>query len=294
MCLRPVLQIFLFAVIAVVCGSVAFAGERPYLVTYDQTMEEPGNLEIGTKGLTASPQNGDAFLSGVTEFEYGAKGWWTTEFYLDGQTTANQSTIFTGFRWENRFRLLMHEHKINPVLYVEYEDVNGADKSLLEVVGFDSRLDGLVPNSEASREREREIETRLILSSNLAGWNISENFIAVKNLAGEPWEFGYSAAFSRPLALFASADECLFCRENFQAGVEFYGGLGTADKLTLHYTSQYIAPLLSWQIHDTTVKISPTFGLTDASYRAMFRFGITYEFSGFGRKVANIFRGHPR
>jgi hypothetical protein len=266
------------------------AGEPPYFVTYDQSMEEPGNLEIEAKGLTASPQGGDGFLSGVTEFEYGAKAWWTTEFYLDGQTTANQSTIFTGFRWENRFRLLMHDHKINPVFYVEYEDVNGADKSLLEVVGFDSRYDGLVPNGEASQERERELETRLILSSNLAGWNISENFLAVKNLAGKPWEFGYSAAVSRPLALLASPDECVLCRENFQAGVEFYGGLGTADKFTLHNTSQYIAPVLSWQIHDTVVKISPTFGLTDASYRAMLRFGISYEFSGFGRKVADLFR----
>ena len=26
------------------------------------------------------------------EFEYGAKAWWTTELYLSGQTTANDST----------------------------------------------------------------------------------------------------------------------------------------------------------------------------------------------------------
>jgi hypothetical protein len=278
-----------FLVLCFVCVSAA-AGERPYLVTYDQTMEEPGNLEIAAKALTASPQGGDGFASAVSEFEYGVKGWWTTEFYLDGQTTANQSTIFTGYRWENRFRLVMHEHKINPVLYVEYEDVNGADKSLLEVVGFDSHYDGLEPNKESSKEREREIETRLILSSNLNGWNISENFVAVKNLAGEPWEFGYSVGFSRPLALLASANECVFCRENFQAGLEFYGGLGTVDKFTLHNTSQYIAPVLAWQIHDTTVKISPTIGLTSASYRAMLRFGVSYEFPGFGRRIAKMFR----
>ena len=50
------------------------------------------------------------------EFEYGVNAWWTTEFYLDGQATQNQSTIFTGFRWENRFRPWMGEHWINPVL----------------------------------------------------------------------------------------------------------------------------------------------------------------------------------
>jgi len=274
---------------ALLADRVCEAGERPYFVTYEQTMEEPGNLEIEARGLTASPQAGNTFLSGVTEFEYGAKGWWTTEFYLDGQTTQNESTLFTGFRWENRFRLLMKEHKINPVLYVEYENISGADKSLLEVVGFDSQYDGLVPNRQASREWEHEIETRLILSSNANGWNISENFLAEKNLAGNPWEFGYSVAVSRPLALLASANECVFCPENFQAGVEFYGGLGTTDRFTLHGTSQYVAPTLSWQIHNTVVKISPTIGMTSASYPVMLRFGVSYEFSGFGRKVASLF-----
>ena len=280
--------ILMLALLAIAVSNVS-AGERPYFITYDQTMEEPGNLEIELNGLTGSPQDGSQFLSGVTEFEYGAKGWWTTEFYLDGQTTANQSTIFTGYRWENRFRVLMHEHIINPVLYVEFEDVNGADKSLLEVVGFDSQYDGLVPNNEASRERKREIETKLILSSDLNGWNISENFIAEKNLAGDPWEFGYAAAVSRPLSLLASPDECTLCRENFQAGVEFYGGLGTWDRFTLHDTSQYIAPVLSWQVHNMVFRVSPTFGLTDASYRAMLRFGVQYEISGFGRKLEKIF-----
>jgi hypothetical protein len=285
---------FNFAPLALVCWllfaiSAAEAGDRPYFVTYDSTMEEPGNLEIEGKGLTASPQGGNGFLSGVTEFEYGAKGWWTTEFYLDGQTTSNESTLFTGFRWENRFRLLMHEHLVNPVLYVEYEDTSGADKSLLEVVGFDSQYDGLVPNRDASRDRKREIETKLILSSNVNSWNISENVIAEKNLAGDPWEFGYAVAVSRPLALLASVDECVLCRENFQAGVEFYGGMGTADKFTFHGTSQYVAPVLSWQVHNTLFTVSPTFGLTDSSYRAMLRFGVSYEFDGFGRKLMKLF-----
>ncbi len=265
------------------------AGDRPYFITYDHTMEEPGNLEVETSGLNGKPQGGDAFVSGLVELEYGAKGWWTTEVYLDGQTTASQSTIFTGYRWENRFRMLMKEHVINPVLYVEFEDINGADKTLKEVVGFDGQEDGLVPNSIASRERERELETKLILSSNVGGWNIAENFIAEKNLSDAPWEFGYSAGFSRPLSFLASADECVLCRENFQAGAEFYGGLGTANRFTVHGTSQYAAPLLSWQVHDALFKIAPTFGLTGDSYRVMLRFGVSYEFSGFGRKVRKLF-----
>ncbi len=40
---------------------------------------------------------------------------------------------------------------------------------------------------------------KLILSSNFRDWNISENFIAEKNFAHEPWEFGYAVGASRPL-----------------------------------------------------------------------------------------------
>ena len=79
------------------------------------------------------------------------KGWWTTEFYLDGQTTKNESTIFTGFRWENRFRPLLREHFINPVLYVEYENTNSADRTLLEIVGHDNVADLAIPNPSRGR-----------------------------------------------------------------------------------------------------------------------------------------------
>src|SRR5271154_360642 len=189
----------------------ATAQEPPYFVTYSSALEEPGNLEISVKNTQAAPPNGNAFLGSVLEFEYGVKGWWTTEFYLDGQATKNDSTIFTGFRWENRFRPLMREHFINPVLYVEYEDTNHADRSLLEVVGHDSIADLAIPNSAARREIEREMELKLILSSNVRGWNFSENFIAEKALnESEPWEFGYALGVSRPLSLVAGGKSCFF------------------------------------------------------------------------------------
>ena len=52
-----------------------------------------------------------------------------TELYLAGQSTRQDRSLFTGTRWENRFRLLMGEHRVNPVLYVELERINGADKT---------------------------------------------------------------------------------------------------------------------------------------------------------------------
>ena len=273
----------LMAMVIVAGGEQCRAQEPPYFVTYSHAMEEPGNLEVEFKGTQAAPRNANAFGGGTVEFEYGAKAWWTTEVYLDGQTTAQDSTIFTGFRWENRFRPLLDEHWINPVLYFEYEDVNTADRSLLEIVGDDGVGDLERSNAEARSDVERELEMKLILSSNAKGWNVSENFITEKNLqSGEAWEFGYAVAASRPLTLRAGARACAFCRENFAAGAEMYGGLGTTDGFGLSDTSHYVAPLVGWNIpRGPTVQFSPSFGLNDNSMNVLWRVGVQYEFQQF-------------
>ncbi|HUO35319.1 MAG TPA: hypothetical protein VMU43_10045 [Candidatus Acidoferrum sp.] len=211
--------------------------------------------------------------------EYGVKAWWTTEVYLDGQTTANDSTIFTGFRWENRIRPLMHDHIINPVLYVEYENLNQADRALLEITGHDNVSLYRVPNGIGRSLIERSLETKLILSSNTHGWNISENFIAEKDLnESDPWEFGYALGVSRPLSLTVSPNECVFCRENFAAGLELYGGLGDANGFGWHATSQYIGPTIGFTIpKGPTISFSPNFGLNDNSIGVIYRFKVSYE-----------------
>src|ERR1700675_153799 len=123
------------------------AQERPYFVTYSHEMEEPGNLEIEFFNAVGKPPGGNRFIGSNIEFEFGATAWWTTELYLDGQITQHDSTIFTGYRWENRFRPLLREHWINPVLYIEFADTNGADKSLKELVGHDGVSDQAEPTS---------------------------------------------------------------------------------------------------------------------------------------------------
>ncbi|MCU1337171.1 MAG: hypothetical protein JWO19_2752 [Bryobacterales bacterium] len=260
------------------------AAEPPYFVTYGQEMEEPGSLEVVSQQLLGDPKGGNGFLNHLIEFEYGLRGWWTTELYLSGQQTWNEGGSFTGYRWENRFRPLVREHWINPVIYVEFVHKNEADKSLREIVGHDSFEDQLEPLSITRHEYENEIETKLILSSNFKGWNVSENLIAEKNLSNKPWEFGYAVAASRPLALEASPDPCRFCRENFIAGLELYGGLGNRYRFGLQDTSHYIAPTLAWMLpNGVRAQVSPTFGLTDVSNGFLLRFAIGYEFTGLGR-----------
>lgn len=260
------------------------AQDKPYFVTYSQDLEEPGNLEIETKTALGQPAGANRFGATAFELEYGLKAWWTSELYLDGQSTGSDSTLFTGFRLENRIRPLMGQHAINPVLYFEYENISGADKSLLEVVGHDGQGDLSDPNAESRREHEHEGELKLILSSNVKDWNISENFIAEKNLGHAPWEFGYALGVTRPLS--TAYRKCTFCAQQLNAGVEAYGGLGNTDSLTLRDTSHYIAPVIGWYLpKNVRVTFSPGFGLTNSSLNRVYRVGVAYEIP----QIANWF-----
>ncbi len=284
--------LLLFSLFAVFWTPRAFAQENPYIVAYDHYLEEPGNLEIEYFSTFGTQRGGNDFHAFWVEFEYGATAWWTTELYLDGQTTFQDSTIFTGVKWENRFRLLKHEHFINPVFYVEYENKNGADKILKEGEGHDVESDFLVSNAVARKDHIHEVELKLILSSTFKGWNFTENTLAAKNLSNSPWEFGYALGASRPLALKASAKRCTFCRQNFIGGVEMYGGLGDRYSFGLHDTSHYAAPVLAWNLPSGwTLRISPGFGLNDNSHQFLLRWGVSREITGFGSMVSRLFGG---
>ena len=277
--------------LALLLAAPARGQESPYFVTYDDHMEEPGNLEISVLNTTGVRGNGQpAYFAPYTEIEYGVKAWWTAELYLEGQKTLNDGTIFTGWRLENRWRPLARQHRINPVLYFEYENINEGSRIKKEVVGHAEPA--TESNAELRRAHAHELEAKLILSSQVKGWNVSENFIVEKNLsADEGVEFGYALGVSRPLASLASARNCRLCRENFVAGLELYGGLGDSRNFGLKQTAHYLAPAISWQVSDsTTLRFSTGFGLTSNSAPVLIRFGYSYEVRGFRDKVASLFR----
>jgi hypothetical protein len=283
-----------FAVLSTLFSCRLAAQENPYFVTYDHNLEEPGNLEVEYFSTFGTQRGDNDFHAFWLEFEYGVNAWWTTELYLDAQTTFRDSTIFTGVKWENRFRPLQREHFINPVLYVEYEHKSDADKTLKEGEGHDVEADFLTPNSQARRAINNEIELKLILSSNVKGWNFSENTLAAKNLSNEPWEFGYALAASRPLARKASATRCKFCRQNFIVGAEMYGGLGDRYSFGLRDTSHYLAAVGGWNLPSGwTLRLSPGFGLNDNSHKFLLRWGVSREITGFDQMVRRLFGGKP-
>ena len=259
----------------------AFAQEAPYFVTYSDDMEDRGDLEIAVQNTLGVPQhNLPVYTAPLLEMEYGARSWWTSGLYLEGQWTSGDSTIFTGWRFENRFRPLKGEHRINPVLYFEYENINEADRIQKEIVGHAD----LSPasNAELRRGVARELETKLILSSDVRDWNLAENFIVEKNLTqNEGFEFGYALGVSRAVS------------KRLDAGVEMYGGLGSTHQFGLSQTAHYLAPGISWKpTHASTFRFSPAFGITGLSQTLFLRFGYSYEVEDFGAKVSRLFHGH--
>ena len=276
--MRP-MRVVILAGFLSLAWAPASAQERAYFVTYDHYLEERGNLEIAVSSTTGLPTDGGAvYTAPWLELEYGLTGWWTAELYLEGVTTRRNGSGFTGWRWENRFRPLKGEHRVNPVLYIEYESINEATRIQKEIVGS-GRLSS-EPIADLRQEHAHELEAKIILSSAVRGWNISENFIMEKNLsAHEGVEFGYAVGVSRSLGGLASGTSCRVCRENFVAGVEAYGGLGSTQEAAWAETRHFIAPVLSWRVGDRSLlKVSTGFGLTPESDRVLFRVGYAYEF----------------
>ncbi len=267
-----------FLVCVVMPAAAQERPERPYFVTYDHGLEQRGDLDIGFANTTGSPRDDrGSYNAPWIELEYGVTNWWTTELYVESVITAREGSGFTGWRWEQRVRPLKRLHRINPVLYVEYEHLNEASRIQTEIVGSGSLP--VEPIHDLRQIAAHELEAKLILSTDLRGWNVSENAIVEKNLsANEGVEFGYSVGVSRAVGGPARGTTCHLCRERFVAGIEAYGGLGSTRVRGLHDTQQFLAPVLAWHLSErATFKGSVGFGLTNASDRNLVRVGLTYE-----------------
>lgn len=250
---------------ACVLGAVAEADaqERPYFVTYGDRLERPGELEVSVLTTIGDVRESPNYVAPWIEVEYGVTRRWTTEVYLEGVTIHKDASAFTGWRWENRFRPLAGEHFLNPVLYLEYENVNDASRIQKEIVGEGSPSNARL--GELIRERAHELEGRVILSKYFADWEVAGNAIVEKNLSqDEGVEYGYAASASKRLG-------------PFTAGLEVYGGLG-ASRPEFEQTRHFVAPILAWRLSNgSVIKGSVGFGVTDTSERYLVRLGYSVD-----------------
>ena len=213
--------------------------------------------------------------------------------YLSGQHTYNDSTIFGGWRFENRFRPLPTQHIVNPILYVEYEDVNLAEKSILEVTGHASIADFLLTNAQARQDVERSLELKLILSSNFKGWNVSENFIAEK--ASRRSLGIWRMLWATPSAGTGGQSQTLrLLPGKLRRRSRVYGGLGTTNSFGLEATSQYAGPAVAFNIpNGPSLTFGTDFGLNANSLGVIYRFNVSYEFQQAFRHLHHDQSGSP-
>ena len=177
--------------------TIARAGNDLYFVTYNHYVEK-GELELMLMNDFTSPskfrredEGQHSYFSQMVELEYGVTTQWATELMLEGfeEVTTGQSR-FTGFRWENRYRLFKEEVPLNPMLYLEYEDLDPTTRYKMEVSGWVRP-----PYKEFGGEpdRERILESRLVLSQDYGRLNLAFNWINESDLnASGLTAFGYA------------------------------------------------------------------------------------------------------
>lgn len=176
------------------CGR-AWAGNNGYFTTYNSEVER-GEFELMFMNDLTSPSEsrqeegfGD-YLSHMIELEYGATDQWATEFMVEWfEDLHTVDAEFTGFRWENRYRLFKQPVPLNPMVYAEYEDLALKTRYKMEVSGWVRP-----PYEEGGEEpdRERILETRLVLSEDIGPIDLAFNWINETDLANGHTPFGYS------------------------------------------------------------------------------------------------------
>jgi len=269
----------------------ARAANGANFVLYSHHTEKADEVEIKLMNDIGQEADGTQYVAQMVELGLGITDRWTSEFMIEGQNTSGRGGYsFTGFRWENRYRLFEYGAvPLNPVLYVEYEDLSNNTKYLMEVSG---RKDA--PMSAKARPRERVLETRLILGEDIGtrmgsafSWlnredigdrlEVSFNWLNETDLDTGDTAFGYATGFSYILSESAGKKY----REGVMFGIELFGGLGndrqgiTADgSITEHYLSPNILIRLrnGWK-----VKVGGAIGLTDVS-QDIFRLAFAHDF----------------
>lgn len=222
-------------------------------VLYHHHTHKAGEQEIKLLNDLGQDDESHTYIANLLEYELSVTDRWVLEFYPESYIDLDQGAWkFSGFRVENRWRLFKQGTFINPVLYVEYADLQSDHHFLREVVGFANESE----EGEAAgiTEREKELETRLILGRDFAEGRLRVNFnlINESEFGHGSFEFGYAVGFTYKLK--SSGDEN---NHGVTLGIEMYGGLGdtesglTADpSLTRHFLALNFKVKLSekWEI----------------------------------------------
>lgn len=294
----------------------AVAGNGGFSVAYNSKIEK-GELELMLMTDITAPskwarEDGQGtYLSQMLELEYAPLSQLATEFMLEWFVDFETGqAAFTGFRWEARFRLFKKDVPLNPMIYAEYEDLDPRTRFKMETAGW------IKPPYEEEEggeiDRERILETRLVLSQDFGPVSLTVNWINETDLMTGFTEFGYAAGVMwmigghgghggeehetyacpmHPEEKGADGGACAKCgmklaeveehhKGRVGLGLEMYGGLGDIKAFGLSFPRQehYLAPIIMYHITDKLmVHAQLAIGLSTASDHLV-RLAVGYDF----------------
>lgn len=275
--------LFFTAILSLAAFSgVARAGNGANFVLYNHHTADAGEKEIMFMNDMGAEPDGTRYAAQMIEIEYGLTDKLTTEFMVEGQTTFGEGAYnFTGWRWENRYRLFDYGTPLNPVIYVEWEDLSEDTKYKMEISGREDATE-----QEKTRPRERILETRLILGQDITErLDVSFNWINESDLDTGVTAFGYALGFNYKVGELPNGVKHISEEHGYhpevRVGVELFGALGDSDKgitadadLTAHYLG---VNMLYHVAQNTMIKFGGAIGLTNVS-EDLFRLALGYEF----------------
>jgi len=281
----------LMAAMCLLAGQ-ARAGNEANFVLYDHHTDAKGETEINVFSDVSNAVSGDpSYAAQLVEIEHSITDRWTAALYLEGDAIRGEGYDFAGWRLENRYRLFEYGAFLNPVLYVEYENLKPDHKYLLEVTG---RTD----TPEGPETIKHEIESKLILGQDLTNrLDAAFNWINETNLDTGRWEFGYALGLN--YALYGEANQeaeehgqnrraertetsSNWTVKEMKIGAEVYGGLGDSTlgfSLDPNVTQQYAGLNLRTEFtNGVEIMVGGAAGLTGESERGRLRLMLGYEF----------------
>jgi hypothetical protein len=232
------------------------------------------------------------YFSQMLELEYVP----TSQLGLEAMVEAFQDvgtgdSKFTGYRLEARYRLFKREIPLNPMVYVEYEDLDPETRYKMEVSGW---IQPPYEEDEEEPSRERIIESRAILSQDFASWTAALNWINESDLHSGETAFGYSMGVL--YRLLGSHHEhhhggTEMAEEEYRSsrfslfrpaalGLELLGGLGDTQALDMNPSRQehYLQPSVMYHFgKEMMAHLGAAIGLSEASDN-LIRFSWGWEF----------------
>lgn len=266
-------------------ANIARAGNDIYFVTYNHYIDK-GELELMLMNDFTDPSKfrreddgQHSYFSQMIELEYGVTEQWATEFMIEGfEEPGTGQSRFTGFRWENRYRLFKQDVPLNPMLYVEYEDLDPATRYKMEVSGW---VRPPYKDTRAEPDRERILESRLVLSQDFGKLNVAFNWINESDLNASGFTaFGYALGarydfngghFTNPepdehAGHHGHQEQHALLKPTI--GVELYGGVGDTRRLDFDPSRQehYLQPDIMLHLNEhTMLHLGLAIGLSKAS-----------------------------